>query len=76
MLVILRAQLTIRGLKMHAQIVNAIARQEFSIGMSEFVSLCAERLIDPAIALESVEIRDAIRGQDTELLISILDSQF
>lgn len=76
MLVILRAQLTIRGLKMHAQIVNAIARREFSIGMSEFVSLCAERLIDPAIALESVEIRDAIRGQDVELLISILDSQF
>lgn len=61
---------------MHAQIVNAIARREFSIGMSEFVSLCAERLIDPAIALESVEIRDAIRGQDAELLVSILDSQF
>ena len=41
-----------------------------------FVSLCVNRGIDPAIALESEAVRDAIRAGNVLLLISILDSEF
>lgn len=44
--------------------------------ISEFVALCSERLIDPALALESESIRDAIRANDRQALISILDNEF
>jgi hypothetical protein len=46
------------------------------MSMSQFVSLCAERYIDPAIALESLSVRDAIRAGNIELLISVLDNEF
>ena len=44
--------------------------------MRDFVALCAERTIDPAIALESTKVRDAIRLDDIYWLIAILDNDF
>lgn len=44
--------------------------------MLYFVSLCEDRTIDPAIAIESESVRDAIRAKDIDLLISILDNEF
>lgn len=44
--------------------------------ITEFIALCVELTIDPAIALESTEVRDAIRANDRGALIRILNSQF
>jgi hypothetical protein len=44
--------------------------------MSEFVALCVERTIDPALALESLNVRDAIRAKNLELLIETLNNEF
>jgi hypothetical protein len=42
----------------------------------DFLALCAERTIDPAIALESEKVRQAIRLDDIYWLIAILDNDF
>lgn len=44
--------------------------------MTQFIALCAERTIDPELALESDAIRDAIRAKDWPAVIRILDNEF
>lgn len=43
---------------------------------AEFFALCAERLIDPSIALESEAIWEALRAKDRDAVIAALDSEF
>lgn len=43
---------------------------------NEFLALCAQACIDPAIALENDEIRDAIRAGDVEQVKFLLTNDF
>ena len=43
---------------------------------SQFVALCTERTIEPAIALENDDVIQAIKSGDIELLIKVLNTQF
>jgi len=43
---------------------------------SEFVSICNEKTIDPSLALENDDVRQALRLDDVYWLIAILDNQF
>ena len=43
---------------------------------NEFDQLCSERLIDPALALESDAVVGAIRQGDRDALIEALDTEF
>lgn len=43
---------------------------------SDFLALCLERFIDPAVALESEAVRAAIVANDLAALAAALDSEF
>lgn len=43
---------------------------------SDFVAICNEHLIDPSIALENDDVKQAIRLDDVFWLVAILDNQF
>jgi hypothetical protein len=43
---------------------------------NEFCALCVEKTIDPALALENDDVRQALRLDDVFWLIAILDNQF
>jgi hypothetical protein len=43
---------------------------------SEFIAICTEKTIDPSLALENDEVREAIKLDDVYWLIAILDNQF
>jgi hypothetical protein len=43
---------------------------------SEFIAICTEKTIDPSLALENEEVREAIKLDDVYWLIAILDNQF
>jgi hypothetical protein len=43
---------------------------------NEFMAICAEKCIDPALALENDEVREAIKLDDVYWLVAILDNQF
>jgi len=43
---------------------------------NEFVAICIEKTIDPVLALENDEVIQAIKSNDKDLLITVLDSQF
>jgi hypothetical protein len=43
---------------------------------NEFCALCVEKTIDPALALENDDVRQALRLDDIFWLIAILDNQF
>ena len=43
---------------------------------NEFMALCAQACIDPALALENDDVRDAIRAGDARLVQYLLDNQF
>jgi len=43
---------------------------------SEFVAICLEKTIEPSLALENDDVRQAIRLDDVYWLIAILDNQF
>jgi hypothetical protein len=43
---------------------------------NEFVAICAEKSIDPALALENEKVRQALRLDDVYWLIAILDNDF
>ena len=43
---------------------------------SEFVAICAERTIEPSLALENEKVREALRLDDVYWLIAILDNEF
>jgi hypothetical protein len=43
---------------------------------SQFVAICNEKTIDPSIALENDDVKQAIRLDDVYWLIAILDNQF
>jgi hypothetical protein len=42
---------------------------------NDFVAICVERTIDPALALENDDVRQAIRLDDVYWLVAILDNQ-
>jgi hypothetical protein len=43
---------------------------------NEFVAICTEKTIDPVLALENDEVIQAIKSNDVDLLVTVLDSQF
>jgi hypothetical protein len=43
---------------------------------SQFAALCTERTIEPSIALENDDVINAIKSDNIDLLITVLDSQF
>jgi hypothetical protein len=43
---------------------------------NEFVAICVEKSIDPSLALENDDVRQALRLDDVYWLIAILDNQF
>ena len=43
---------------------------------NEFAAICGEKLIDPDLALENDDVRQAIKLDDVYWLIAILDNQF
>ena len=43
---------------------------------NEFVAICIEKTIDPALALENDEVIQAIKSNDVDLLVTVLDNQF
>jgi hypothetical protein len=43
---------------------------------SEFMAICNEKAIAPALALENDDVRQALRLDDVFWLIAILDNQF
>ena len=43
---------------------------------NDFVAICNEKTIDPNIALENDDVKQAIRLDDVYWLIAILDNQF
>jgi hypothetical protein len=43
---------------------------------SEFIAICNEKTIAPALALENDDVRQALRLDDVFWLIAILDNQF
>jgi hypothetical protein len=43
---------------------------------NEFVAICTEKSIDPSLALENDDVRQALRLDDVYWLIAILDNQF
>lgn len=44
--------------------------------MNEFISACASRTIDPAIALEDLRIIAALKGREDEEVRRLLDEEF
>ena len=43
---------------------------------NEFLALCAQACIDPAVALENDNVIDAIRAGDARLVQFLLDNEF
>lgn len=43
---------------------------------SEFIAICNEKTIDPAIALENNDVREALKDKDIITLIDVLNNQF
>lgn len=43
---------------------------------SDFIAICLEKTIEPSIALENDDVRQAIKLDDVYWLIAILDNQF
>jgi hypothetical protein len=43
---------------------------------NQFAAICLERTIDPTLALENDDVRQAIKLDDVYWLIAILDNQF
>ena len=43
---------------------------------SEFIAICTEKTINPSLALENDEVREAIKLDDVYWLIAILENQF
>jgi hypothetical protein len=43
---------------------------------NEFMAICIEKTIDPSLALENDEVREAIKLDDVDLLVTVLDNQF
>lgn len=42
----------------------------------DFIAICNEKLIDPEIALENDDVKQAIKLDDVYWLVAILDNQF
>lgn len=43
---------------------------------NQFMEMCVERMIDPSIALENDNIKEALRNKDNEAVKNILDMEF
>ena len=44
--------------------------------LSQFTALCAERTIDPSLALENENVVEALKARDDEAVVTILDNEF
>jgi hypothetical protein len=44
--------------------------------LSQFTALCAERTIDPSLALENPAIIEALKAKDDETVVDILDTAY
>jgi hypothetical protein len=44
--------------------------------LSQFTALCAERTIDPSLALENETLIEALKAKDDEAVVNILDNEF
>jgi hypothetical protein len=49
---------------------------DLSMTQNEFTALCAERTIDPSIALENDNLVEALKARDDEAVVTILDNEF
>lgn len=47
-----------------------------SMTHNDFVAECVKRMIDPELALEDSEIRQALRDRDVAKVLALLDSNF
>ena len=43
---------------------------------NQFQALCGEMLVDPALALENEDIREALRNRDDEQVKELLETEF
>jgi hypothetical protein len=43
---------------------------------NEFMAICINKTIDPSLALENDEVIQAIKSNDVDLLVTVLDNQF
>jgi hypothetical protein len=43
---------------------------------NEFMAICVEKCIEPSLALENDEVIQAIKSNDVDLLVTVLDNQF
>ena len=43
---------------------------------TEFIAFCIEHFIDPAVALENKELRDALKTKQDQIVINILQNDF
>jgi hypothetical protein len=43
---------------------------------NEFMAICIDKTIDPSLALENDEVIQAIKSNDVDLLVTVLDNQF
>ncbi len=60
-----------------AIVVNhSLTNKGLKMTKTEFFAACAERCIDPSIALESDAVIAALRAKDRDAVIAALDSEF
>jgi hypothetical protein len=55
---------------------NNFSTGDFPMTKNEFNALCAERTIDPNLALENDELVEALKDRDDKAVVAILDNQF
>jgi len=55
---------------------NNFSTGDFPMTQNEFNALCAERTIDPNLALENDELVEALKDRDDKAVVAILDNQF
>jgi uncharacterized protein YceH (UPF0502 family) len=56
--------------------VSLTTQENHTMTHNDFIAICNEKLIEPSIALENDEVKQAIRLDDVYWLVAILDNQF
>jgi hypothetical protein len=56
--------------------ISTVDKRSSTMTKSDFVAICNEKTIDPSIALENEDVRQAIKLDDVYWLVAILDNQF
>lgn len=65
-----------KGLERNIKQYSLPHHKENTMTQSQFIYLCNESSIDPAIALENDNVIKAIKAGDLEMLQFILDNEF